>query len=203
VATFFDVGPSGALPTPTLMGFSLANGTKFAHTGALTSSAMMAFVDAVLGGAVAPHLRSQPEPAASGPLMELVGSSFSRVAFDRTKDVLVQFYSPTCGHCAKLAPVYEQVAAKFAEDETMVVAKMDAVANDVAGLEPEGFPTIVLYSKANKEGVEYDGSRDAHDLIQFIEDARAGRNHVGGLPAVADGSAGGSPDEDDGYRVEL
>ena len=44
-----------------------------------------------------------------------------------------------------------------------------------------------------------DGSRDAHDLVQFVEDARAGKNHVGGLPGGDDGM----PDEDDGYRVEL
>jgi thioredoxin-like negative regulator of GroEL len=70
----------------------------------------------VLRGEATAHLRSQPEPAPetapSGPLVELVGSSFARVAFDPAKDVLVQFYSPTCGHCAKLKPVYEKVAAK-------------------------------------------------------------------------------------------
>ena len=66
----------------------------------------------VLRGEATAHLRSQPEPAPSGPLVELVGSSFARVAFDPNKDVLVQFYSPTCGHCAKLKPVYEKVAAK-------------------------------------------------------------------------------------------
>jgi len=70
----------------------------------------------VLRGEATAHLRSQPEPAPetapSGPLVELVGSSFARVAFDPAKDVLVQFYSPTCGHCAKLKPVYAKVAAK-------------------------------------------------------------------------------------------
>jgi thiol-disulfide isomerase/thioredoxin len=70
----------------------------------------------VLRGEATAHLRSQPEPAPetapSGPLVELVGSSFARVAFDPKKDVLVQFYSPTCGHCAKLKPVYAKVAAK-------------------------------------------------------------------------------------------
>ena len=40
---------------------------------------------------------------------------------------------------------------RFADDESMVVAQIDAVANDVPGLEPEGYPTIVLYSKATKE----------------------------------------------------
>jgi len=201
VASFFDIAPSGALPTPTLMGFSLANGTKFAHTGELTTVAMSGFVQRLLRGEVAQHLRSQLEQPSTGPLVELVGSSFSHVAHDPSKDVLVQFYSPTCGHCAKLRPVYERVAAKFADDDSIVVAQMDAVANDVAGLEPEGFPMIVLFSKANKHGIEYDGSRDVHDLVQFVEDARAGRNHIGGLSTHA--GALGSPDEDDGYRVEL
>ena len=50
VASYFDVGPSGSLPTPTLMGFALANGTKFAHAGALSASAMGAFADKVLRG---------------------------------------------------------------------------------------------------------------------------------------------------------
>jgi hypothetical protein len=51
VASYFDVGPSGSLPTPTLMGFALANGTKFAPmqyknlkeeevTGSMASSKM-------------------------------------------------------------------------------------------------------------------------------------------------------------------
>ena len=112
VASYFDVGPSGSLPTPTLMGFALANGTKFAHAGSLSASAMRAFAETVLRGEATAHLRSQPEPAPSGPLVELVGSSFARVAFDPHKDVLVQFYSPKCGHCAKLKPVYAKVAAK-------------------------------------------------------------------------------------------
>ena len=53
-----------------------------------------------------------------------------------------------------------------------------------------------------RQGVEYDGSRDMHDFIQFVEDARAGRNHIGGVPDGV-GSAGFHPDEDDGFRVEL
>ena len=72
----------------------------------------------------------------------------------------------------------------------------------------EGFPTIILYSTKNKAGVEYDGSRDAHDLVQFVNDARAGRNFIGGLPPFEkDGGGGGEGgialDEDDGFRVEL
>ena len=81
----------------------------------------------------------------------------------------------------------------------MVVAQMDAIANDVPGLEPEGFPTIIMYPKGNKRGVEYDGSRDSHDLVQFIKDVREGKNFIGGLGEAETGVL----DEDDGYHVEL
>ena len=115
-----------------------------------------------------PHLRSQPEPTQAGPVVELVGSTYAAAVGDAAKDVLVQLYSPECGHCRKLAPVYEAVARKFAADGEMVVAQMDATRNDIAGLEPEGYPTILFFPRGNKKGVEYDGSRDEHDLVQFI-----------------------------------
>ena len=42
-------------------------------------------------------------------------------------------------------------------------------------------------------------------MIQFVKDSRAGRNHIGGLPAFRgpDGELVGTLDEDDGFRVEL
>ena len=201
VTAFFDVAPVGSVAPPALVGFSLTNGTKYMHTGELVYEAMADFAKEASRGAAVVHLRSKPPIEATGLLVELVGSTFPKVAHDPAKDVLVHFYSPSCGHCRKLEPVFEAVAAKFSEDDDMVVAKIDAVHNDVLGLEPEGFPTIVLYPKANKRGVEYDGSRDLHDLVQFVDDARAGRNHIGGLPGGRLGEE--QPDEDDGYRVEL
>jgi len=210
VAAFFDVKPSGALPAPTLMAFALDESIKYVHSGALSADAIAAFASDATAGKATVHLRSQPPPESaggSGAPVELVGSTFAQVAHDSSKDVLVQFYAPTCGHCNKLKPVYASVAAHFADDADMVVAQMDASANDILGLEPEGYPTILLYLKGNKRGIEYDGSRDAHDLIQFVVDARAGRHHIGGLPeqmaGMGAGAGDGDGDEDDGYRVEL
>jgi len=86
--------------------------------------------------------------------------------------VLVQYYSPDCGHCRKLAPVWSRVAEKLSESEggEVVVAQMDMSANDALGFEPEGFPTVIFYPRTAKQGIEYDGSRDEHDIIQFVKD---------------------------------
>ena len=64
--------------------------------------------------------------------------------------------------------------------------KTDATANDAGSLEPDAFPTIILYTKHDKRGVEYDGSRDVHDLVEFVKDVRAGRGQHGGLPDEED-----------------
>lgn len=47
-------------------------------------------------------------------------------------------------------------------------------------------------------GVEYDGSRDLHDMEQFISDVRAGREHIGGLPDSSDAES-----EAHGAKLEL
>lgn len=36
-----------------------------------------------------------------------------------------------CGHCKTLAPAYEKVGKAFKDDPTVIVAKMDATANDI------------------------------------------------------------------------
>ena len=84
----------------------------------------------------------------------------------------------------------------------LLLRRMDAVANDVPGLEIEGFPTLVMFTKKNKRGVEYDGSRDAHDILQFIKDSRAGLTHMGGLHERAEARADEQADGQES-KVEL
>ncbi|AQK69405.1 Protein disulfide-isomerase like 2-1 [Zea mays] len=40
--------------------------------------------------------------------------------------VLDEFYAPWCGHCKHLAPIYEKLASVFKQDDSVVIANLDA-----------------------------------------------------------------------------
>jgi len=59
-------------------------------------------------------LKSEEVPETNDePVKVLVGKNFEAIALDETKDVLVEFYAPWCGHCKTLAPKYDELAKKL------------------------------------------------------------------------------------------
>ena len=87
------------------------------------------------------------------------------------KDVLVEFYAPWCGHCKKLAPIYDELAQKVASSPEVLIAKMDATANEYPGLEIKGFPTLLFYKKGDKSNpMPYEGERTLEGMLKFLEE---------------------------------
>jgi len=88
----------------------------------------------------------------------------------KKKDVLIEFYAPWCGHCKAFAPRYENFAKSLSASTNLVVANMDATANEAAGVDVEGFPTIRLYLAGKKtEPEEYQGDRNEAALLKWIK----------------------------------
>jgi len=130
------------------------------------------FLTDYLAGKIEKYLKSQEPPADnSGPVKVVVGKTFDEIVKDATKDVLVEFYAPWCGHCKKLAPIYEQLGEHYQNDKNIVIAKCDATENDTPA-EIEGFPTLLFYPSNNKEGLKFEGNRELADMQKYIDEHR-------------------------------
>uniref|UniRef100_A0A8C4QSH3 Protein disulfide-isomerase n=1 Tax=Eptatretus burgeri TaxID=7764 RepID=A0A8C4QSH3_EPTBU len=149
------------------------------------SDALQDFVLAFKKGQLKPVIRSQPVPKTQkGPVHVVVGKTFEHVVLDLTRHVLLELYAPWCGHCKKLQPVYERLASQLSGREDLIVAKMDATANDIlhAAYKAEGFPTILLAVRGRKDSpIRFEGeNRDLESLSRFVEE------HIGEVDSTKD-----------------
>ncbi len=123
-------------------------------------------------GRLRPVLRSQRKPNQKGPVKVVVGSTFDQVVYDQTKDVLIEFYAPWCGHCKSLEPKYNQLAKQLRKYENLVIAKFDATANDAPPeFEFNGFPTIFFVAAGELQNViKYEGAREIEEFTSFLKE---------------------------------
>lgn len=138
----------------------------------LSEENLAKFAADYLGGQLQKHLNSEeiPEDWDAKPVKVLVGKNFEAVAFDESKDVLVEFYAPWCGHCKQLAPIWDELGEKYKDSETVVIAKMDSTANEVADVTVRGFPTLKFFPKeSGRKIVDYSGGRTLEDFVAFLE----------------------------------
>merc|ERR1712226_1656038 len=129
------------------------------------------FVQEVLDGKVQRHLMTEevPEDWDKEPVKVLVGKNFEEIALDATKDVLVEFYAPWCGHCKALAPIYDELGAHFKDNENVVIAKIDATKNEVSLVDVQGFPTLYLFKSEDNKAIQYNGGRTLEAMTAFVE----------------------------------
>ncbi|KAE9446658.1 hypothetical protein C3L33_21455, partial [Rhododendron williamsianum] len=97
---------------------------------------------------------------------------------------LVEFYAPWCGHCKKLAPEYEKLAASFKKAKSVVIGKVDLNLSLVFSVllvvdcdehkslcskyGVSGYPTIQWFPKGSLEPKKYEGPRNAEALVEFV-----------------------------------
>jgi len=146
--------------------------TKYKPASAeLSADNMKAFVQSYLDGNLKPHLLSDdlPEDWDKYPVKTLVSSNFDSVAFNKDKDVLVEFYAPWCGHCKQLAPIYDQLGEKYKDHESIIIAKMDSTTNELEHTKIQSFPTIKLFKKGDNKVVPFDGKRTLDGFVEFLE----------------------------------
>ncbi|XP_065860391.1 probable protein disulfide-isomerase A6 [Euphorbia lathyris] len=174
-------GKYGVSGYPTLKWFPKGSLEPKKYEGPRTAEALTEFVNAEGGTNV-------KIAAVSSSVVVLTSDNFDEVVLDGSKDVLVEFYAPWCGHCKSLAPTYEKVATAFKSEEGVVIANLDADKyKDLAekyGV--SGFPTLKFFPKGKKDGEDYEGGRDLEDFVTFInEKSGTSRDAKGQLTSKA------------------
>lgn len=116
-------------------------------------SELKKFVNDFVVGSLEPYIKSEPIPEKQeSNVMKVVGRTFEQIVFDKSKDVLVEFYAPWCGHCKALKPKYEELAKKLSKEKDVIIAAVDATANSFPPtFNVRGYPTIYWVPKASKD----------------------------------------------------
>ncbi|GME84023.1 unnamed protein product [Ambrosiozyma monospora] len=140
----------------------------------LNTKDIPSFVKKFSKGKLEPIVKSEPIPTSQNDsVYHLVGYEHDKITA-LPKDVLVEYYAPWCGHCKKLAPVYEELASVYAADpeanDKVLISKIDHTENDVAKVDIKGYPTLILYPADGSDPVEFSGSRSLEGIAEFIKE---------------------------------
>ena len=120
---------------------------------------------------IKPYYKSEEIPfEQKGNVYTIVGKTFQQNIIDNDKDVLVKFYSPSCAHCKKLAPVYEELAKKYKSNSKLLIAEFDGTKNEAEDIHIKGYPPIRFWPAGKKRTpIDFSGERTLKNLEDFIK----------------------------------
>ncbi|XP_068178262.1 protein disulfide-isomerase [Antennarius striatus] len=125
-----------------------------------------------LNGTAKPKMQSEPIPDGwdQQPVKQLVGMTLEKVVFNPDKTVFVLFYLPYTQESIVLFPLWEGLAEAVKAREDVVIARIDASANDINMSMQGSYPSLCLFPALHAERVVvYSGKRKLKDLIKFLD----------------------------------
>ncbi len=159
------------LPRLLTLGFNEAGIDKFVYDGdlaTLTVEDVEKFLTQYESGELSKFLKSEDVPETNDEAVKVVvGKTFNDFV-GGDQEVLLEFYAPWCGHCKTLEPKYLELAEELKEVDGLVIAKIDATANEVESVQVQGFPTIKYFPKGSSTPVDFEGDREVEGFKTFL-----------------------------------
>uniref|UniRef100_A0A8C9QEW9 protein disulfide-isomerase n=1 Tax=Spermophilus dauricus TaxID=99837 RepID=A0A8C9QEW9_SPEDA len=78
--------------------------------------------------------------------------------------------APWCSHCKEMAPAWEALAEKYRDHEDIIIAELDATANELEAFTVSGFPRLLYFPAGrDRKMMEYKGNRDLESFSKFLD----------------------------------
>ncbi|KAL1739325.1 thioredoxin-like protein [Schizophyllum fasciatum] len=171
-------GKYGVTGFPTLKWFT-ADGEIEPYESGRDLTSLVNFIETKSG--VKSSIPPPPPPA----YIVSDASDFDQVVLDDTKDVLVAFTAPWCGHCKNMKPEFEKTAKTFASEPNCLLVNVDADDAKNRDLATKygvaSYPTLTFFGKGAKAAPEpYTGGRTEKDFVAFLNEKCGTQRAVGG-----------------------
>ena len=102
-----------------------------------------------------------------GKPLELTGATFDRHIANTDLPLVVDFWSPWCGPCRRMAPAFEQAAARVAPGVRLAKVNTETEPELAARFGIRSIPTLVAFSHG-REVARQSGAVDLPRLLAWI-----------------------------------
>jgi len=104
-------------------------------------------------------------------VIELTDANFIETVHTKSKatDVwFIEFYTPWCGFCKKLAPIYEDLATKLKSHKDLKIARVDCKQEHLTcqRFSVKSYPTLKIIK--DEYVYDYKGERTFNDMSEFV-----------------------------------
>ncbi|KAH7295828.1 hypothetical protein KP509_27G067600 [Ceratopteris richardii] len=152
--------------------FNYADGSKYLLEENITLESLQLFCDQLVSGTRKPHYKSQPIPSEKENDVEIVvGKNFESVVLDTSKDVFLEVYTDWCVKCDAANKAVSTIGKHFKDFSSLVIAKIDASANEHPFLQVDDYPSFLFYPADNKSNpIRGPKKWSTKKLVQFIHE---------------------------------
>lgn len=86
---------------------------------------------------------------------------------NKKEDLFVQFYTPWCGYCKELFPIYKELEKRVEGIAHIKKVNCDEERDLCLRNNIEGYPTLIFFKKGKK--IQYKGERNIQGLVSFVK----------------------------------